>query len=693
MNRSKSLLIEIGCEELPPQSLSTLIHAFATAMEQQLQKNAISFDHIKSYATPRRLALIIHELATQQPSRKIQRKGPARQAAFDAKGQPTPACIGFAQSCGVSVDALQTIKTDKGEWLFYEAEQPGLETKSLLPELIKSALKQLPIARPMRWGDHRFEFARPVRWMVLLFGQDIVSANLLGISSSNQTYGHRFHHPQAIMLTSADNYEKSLLETGFVMADFAKRREYIHQDIIKVAKEKNASALIDDDLLEEVTSIVEWPVALVGKFSNDFLAVPKEALMVSMKQHQKCFPLEDAEQRLLPYFVMISNIKSKQPDSVIKGNEKVMRARLSDAAFFYDQDRKTPLFDRLKKLDNIIYQKKLGSLGDKVRRMLHLAQYIAEQLNQPQSAVERAILLSKCDLTTEMVGEFPELQGIMGKYYAIHNHEDANVATAIEEHYLPRFSGDKLPSHAIGNIVALVDRIDTLVGIFSIGQKPTGDKDPYGLRRCALGVLRILIENHYDLDLYELLRISLLSFNKTSSATESTINDVAEFIWERLKAWYHEQDLKAEVFYAVKAINPTSPYDFSLRVNAVKYFVTLPQAHDLAAANKRVANILSKAPALEQTQLNLEKMPEAAERDLAELVLAKQKVIHSALQQRDYQTILEELTHLRDAVDAFFDNVMVMVDDEALRNNRLRLLNALRQLFLNVADISYLQGL
>ncbi|ACJ17482.1 glycine--tRNA ligase subunit beta [Coxiella burnetii] len=686
---TQDFLLEIGCEELPPRRLNQLSQALSQTIKSELEKADLSFENIHRYATPRRLAVLVNNLALQQPQRKIERQGPSVKAAFDKDQTPTLACFGFAQSCGVSTAQLKVKKTKKGEFIYCEIEQPGQNTLDLLPNIIQSALKQLPTPKAMRWGDHKEFFVRPVHWIILMLGKDLVPATLLGKMASCETRGHRFHHPKNILVTKPDDYQKLLLTHGMVIADFEKRREKIRDLIQKAASEKG-EAIIDEGLLEEVTGMVEWPVILVGNFKAEFLELPPEVLITTMKVHQRTFPIKNKNGDLLPYFIIVSNIESKNPKRVIVGNERVINARLADASFFYDNDLRTSLENRLPKLGDVIFQRQLGTLADKARRIEKLAAFIAKQTNIDEQLAARAGLLSKCDLVSEMVYEFPTLQGIMGYYCAFHDKEPPLVAEAIKEHYLPRFSGDQLPRNLLSACVAVADRIDTIIGIIGINKSPTGDKDPFALRRAALGILRILIEKELSLDLF-----ALLNEAKNNYAVElpnvNVVNQSFDFIIERLRAWYLEKEVPASVFMAVLASHPADPLDFDRRIKAVQHFQTLPEADALAAANKRVSNILKKQAAeLKSKTIDHSLFDSDAEHLLADQLKERAELVNNLYKKADYTKALSELASLKEPIDIFFDKVMVMVDDKEKRENRLALLSSLQQLFSQIADISLL---
>lgn len=690
MVETNDLLIEIGTEELPPKALENLATAFSTALCEELSRQRLKYATVCPYATPRRLALLIKDLTTAQEDYEVERRGPALNRAYDANGRPTPAALGFTRACGVEMADLETLQTDKGTWLIYRKQHAGQPTTQLIGEIVEVALAALPIPKRMRWSDLPFEFVRPVHWVVLLFGQTVIDAKILGIQSGRQTYGHRFHHPEPLELTEANKYVRILETQGHVLPLFSARRERIRSLIEKAAAAIPGRAILDEDLLNEVTSLVEWPVAVVGAFDHKFLDVPPEALIATMQGHQKCFPIVDDAGKLKPWFIGISNINSLQPEAVRAGYERVIRPRLSDAAFFWEQDRSKSLESRLKSLEKVTFQEKLGSVCDKARRIAKLAGIIANVLNADEKQGIRAGHLSKCDLVTDMVGEFPELQGIMGEYYALHDGETQRVATALREHYLPRFSGDKLPMTPLGQTLAIADRIDTLIGIFGIEQAPTGDKDPFGLRRAALGVLRIIIECSLPLDLEQLL-MSAQAIYPQNLLQLNANQTVFEFMLERLRGYYQERGVNYDTIDAVLAVRPTSPLDFNHRIHGVEAFRSQPDAVSLATANKRIHNILKKADLIFPQQPDPSYFSDATERNLYDRMEAVKQLIIPLIMAGNYPLALQQLASLRGPVDDFFDTVMVMDDDLVLRANRLAFLQALRNLFLRVADISQLQ--
>lgn len=682
-----TLLLELGAEELPPTALDALSDAFSAGIEKGLQEAEIPFQAVTAYATPRRLAVQVTGLSDKQPDREVERRGPALAAAFK-DGTPTKAAEGFARSCGVSVDDLIHLETDKGTWLGYREQQQGDSVQALLPEMVRKTLQSLPVPKNMRWGASRVEFSRPVHWLVALYGSQVVAAEALGLQASRTTYGHRFHAPDAIQLEHADDY-LAALENAYVLADRQRRRERIREQVLAEAEVQEANAVIDEDLLVEVSGLVEWPVALTGSFDERFLEVPAECLISSMKANQKYFHLLDDQGKLKPLFITISNIESQDPDQVISGNEKVIRPRLADAAFFYDTDRKHTLASRIPQLESVVFQQQLGTLADKARRSTAIATFIAERIHGDVAHAQRAVALAKCDLVTEMVLEFPELQGIMGRYYAEQDGEPAEVAQALEEQYLPRFASDAIPQSLTGQALALADRLDTLVGIFGIGQRPTGAKDPFALRRASIGVLNILVKGELNLDLRELLQVAADQHENLPKA-DGLVEDVLTYMLDRFRAWGQEEGISAEMYLAVRARPVTKPLDFARRLRAVKAFAQREEAAALAAANKRVSNILSKQEHDGSTQVEASLLQEAAEKALFEAVTASQQQVAPLFAAGDYQQALDTLATLREPVDAFFDQVMVMADDDAIRRNRLALLASLQALFLEVADISQL---
>ncbi|MCW8922278.1 MAG: glycine--tRNA ligase subunit beta, partial [Gammaproteobacteria bacterium] len=670
---SKDLLIELGTEELPPKALKKLSDAFTQGIVDGLSEAGFELGEVAPYAAPRRLAVLIKDVPASQPDRDVERKGPSLKAAYDADGKPTKAVEGFARSCGVGVDELEQQETDKGTWLVFKATETGKPLSGLLQEIVEHSLAKLPIPKRMRWGDSDAEFVRPVHWLVLLHGADVIDAEILGLKSSRETFGHRFHASGSLSLHSAESYAEQLRSDAFVLADMAERKNVIRQQVEKAAADVGGQVVIDEDLLDEVTALVEWPVAVVGDFDEAFLDVPSEALIKTMQDNQKYFAVLDGDRKIKPHFITISNIDSKSPEKVKAGNERVIRPRFADAAFFWNQDKKQPLDAFLLRLEQVVFQKKLGSIGDKCQRLEKLSEIIAGQMGADVKQAGRAALLSKCDLMTDMVGEFPSLQGVMGHYYAVASGEDSVVAIAIEEQYLPRHASDKLPAIAVGQVVAIADRIDTLVGIFAIGQKPSGVKDPYALRRAAIGVLRILIECQLDLDLETLIdEAAKLLADKVDA--EKAKAEVFDFMLERLRAYYLDRDVHIDVFDAVSSLRPSRPLDFDKRIKAVTAFHALPEAASLAAANKRVANILKKSATQASGKVVESLFEEDAEKALFKQLASLRSEVESLFDAGDYEQALRKLSSLREPVDAFFDSVMVMADDEAIKNNRIALL-------------------
>ncbi|HEB78503.1 MAG TPA: glycine--tRNA ligase subunit beta [Methylothermaceae bacterium] len=687
------LLFELGTEELPPKALRPLMEALRDEVANRLAKADLAFAYIDAYASPRRLALIVHELAESQPDKVVERRGPALQAAFDSEGRPTPAAIGFARSCGVAVEELETLENEKGRWLLCRVQQRGRKADVLLPEILRQALAALPIPKRMRWGNNDFDFIRPVHWAVLLLGDRVIETEILGVKTGNASRGHRFHHPGPIRVRQPDHYPQLLLSEGRVIADFDERRNHIRQQAEQLAREVGGQARIEADLLDEVTALVEWPVGLVGGFEERFLKLPKEVLITVMQSHQKYFPVLDSDGRLMPKFIAFANIDSKTPDTVRAGNERVIRPRLADAEFFWHQDLKTPLERHVDQLAGILFHRRLGTLLDKTRRLEQLAVELASSLGADPERARRAALLAKTDLVTDMVGEFPELQGIMGRYYALAQGEDPEVAAALEEQYRPRFAGDQLPKTPSGQALALADKIDTLVGIFSIGQVPTGTRDPYALRRAALGLIRIILENRLELNLPALLQRAAELYEHDFDR-DAVVRQVFDFILERLRYHLGEQGFAVDEFEAVAALRPASLLDFLHRIEAVHAFRQLPEAEALAAANKRIRNILRQAqmPVTAAGEVDPGRFDSEAERTLFHELQAARTDVEPLLAKHDYSAALSRLAQLRDSVDAFFDQVMVMVEDEATRRNRLHLLAQVARLFLRIADVSRLQG-
>jgi glycyl-tRNA synthetase beta chain len=692
----RDFLVELGTEELPPLALPELERAFAAGIRTGLAEAGLPHGELKSFATPRRLAVLVRDLAVMQPAQAIKLKGPPVSAAFDKEGKPTAAATKFAEKCGAGVAALTRITEGKGEFLYFAGSKPGLATAGLLPAIVQRSLDQLPIPKRMRWGSSSAEFVRPVHWLVMLFGPDVIPARILDTDAGRATRGHRFMAPQEFALSKPADYEDVLREKGKVIPDFGERRARIGTQVVAAAGSLSGEALLSDSLLDEVTALVEWPTAISGSFEVRFLELPSEVLISTLQQHQRYFPVRSAGGKLLPHFITVSNIESREPAKVRAGNERVVRPRLSDAAFFWSQDRKQSLAARLPGLDAVTFQVKLGSVGDKVRRVVTLAGEIALLIDADRAIAERAANLAKCDLLSSMVGEFPELQGIMGRYYAAADGEPAEVATGIDEHYLPRGAGGALPGTGAGVAVALADKLDTLAGIFAIGQKPSGTKDPFGLRRAAIGCLRILVEKRIDLDLRSLVtRACALQPVQNAAAA----GEVWDYMVERLRAYFLDSgsaggvaDVTTEMFDAVRSSAPVSPFDFAGRLAALGKFLRLPEASSLTAANKRIANILKKAELGTAGTVDVTALLEPAEKALHEALAAVVPEVERALTKRDYSLALTRLATLRPAVDGFFDGVMVNAEDPVLRRNRLALLAQVRQQFTRIADLSCLPG-
>ncbi|ENM5731307.1 glycine--tRNA ligase subunit beta [Vibrio mimicus] len=686
---AKEFLIELGTEELPPKQLRTLAEAFAANFAAELAAADIAHEGVTWFATPRRLALKVANLAESQPDRVVEKRGPAVNVAFDADGKPTKAAEGWARGNGITVEQAERLVTDKGEWLLFKEQVQGQQTASVVVEMAAKALANLPIAKPMRWGDKETQFIRPVKTLTILFGSELIQGEILGVKSDRIVRGHRFMGEPEFTIESAEQYPAILEERGKVIADYATRKAMIIEGSQQAAKQLGGIADLEDALVEEVTSLVEWPVVMTAKFEEKFLKVPAEALVYTMKGDQKYFPVYDANKKLLPNFIFVSNIESKEPRHIVEGNEKVVRPRLADAEFFFNTDRKRPLVDRLSLLENAIFQQQLGTIKDKTDRITELAGYIAEQIGADVEKSKRAGLLAKCDLMTSMVFEFTDTQGVMGMHYARHDGEAEEVAVALNEQYMPRFAGDELPSRGVSAAVAMADKLDTIVGIFGIGQAPKGS-DPFALRRASLGVLRILVEYGYQLDLVDLIAKAKSLFGNRLTNT-NVEQEVIEFMLGRFPTWYQDAGFSIDIIQAVLARNPTKPADFDQRVKAVSHFRALEEAEALAAANKRVGNILAKYDGELGDEIDLALLQEDAEKALAEAVEIMAEALEPAFATGNYQEALSKLAGLRAPVDAFFDNVMVMADDEALKKNRLTLLNKLRNLFLQIADISLLQ--
>ena len=689
MTTSKHLLFELGSEELPPKTLLKLSDALLAGIIQGLQSAELIFSSSKAYATPRRLAVFVENLAIRQPDKTVEKRGPAIQAAFAADGTPSKAALGFADSCGTSFDQLERLKTDKGEWLAFTQSVAGQSTEQLIPDIIRQSIANLPIAKRMRWGSFNTEFVRPVHWAVLLYGHTVIDAEILGLKTGAISSGHRFHAPQKITINHPEDYQSILLTQGKVIVDFEQRKLLIRDAAKAAATAVNGIAHIEEDLLEEIAALNEWPVPITGCFDVRFLQLPAEVLITTMQTNQKYFPVKNADGNLLANFITFSNIESSHPESIQHGNERVVTPRLADAEFFWNQDRKKSLEDRVASLSTIVFQEKLGTVADKTHRVIKLAAFIAHRLNANVDLAKRAALLAKTDLMTEMVGEFGNLQGLMGRYYALVEGEAPEVAWALEEQYFPKQSGSETANSSIGQILAIAEKVDTLTGIFSAGLIPTGDKDPYALRRAALGILRTLIENNLTLNICELIEFSLDIYTHSFDEAATQIA-VIDFIFDRLKGYCLDKGYSADEFDAVITVKPNDPLDFMRRLAAVKAFRQLPEAESLAAANKRIRNILRKSES--PAAVSVGALIEPAELQLLKSANLAAIAIAPLLAQHDYAATLNYLAALRQEVDAFFDGVMVMCDDLELRAHRLALLNLLSEQFLTCADISKLQS-
>ncbi len=687
---SRDFLVEIGTEELPPKALDNLAASLEQGIVKGLNREELNFTASYRYATPRRLAVLIHELQPQQADKTIERLGPAVSAAFTGQGAPTKAAQGFARSCGVAVEELDRSKSGDVEKLVFSLKESGRPVQDLLPRLVRDALEQLPVPKRMRWGNSREEFVRPVHWVVMMYGNKTIPALLLGVEANHFSYGHRFNFNKKILIKNAKDYEALLEEKGGVIPDFNKRKGLIRELVENEGAKAGAVAFIDEALLDEVTSLVEYPVALTGKFEEEFLDLPPEALILTMKSHQKCFYLVDKKGKLLPKFITISNLQSKDPSKVVEGYERVIRPRLADARFFYETDKKHSLESRLQQLNTVIFQEKLGTIYEKSQRVAALTTAIAERIGADSTLCSRAATLAKCDLLTLMVGEFADLQGLMGFYYALHDGEPEELAQALNEQYMPRFSGDSLPNSKTGIALALADKLDSIVGIFGIGQPPTGSKDPFALRRSAIGVLRIIVEKELDLDLLYCIEQAVSGFEEANLA-QNTADEVFEFMLERFKAWFMDKEITVEEFQSVFVVRPTRPLDFHLRILAVHNFNLLPESASLAEANKRVSNLLAKQNFnAEDTAVKEELLQEPAEKALHRELVDKILEVAPLLEKGLYKEGLQTLASLKISVDTFFDEVLVVCEDASLRENRLALLQQLRDLFLQTADISHL---
>lgn len=692
---NNDLLIELGTEELPPKALTKLSNAFAAEIRKQLETAELPFGDIKAYATPRRLALLISDVAAGQPDRTIDKRGPNVKAAHDKEGKPSKAAEGFARSCGITFDELQRIETDKGEFLFAQVTQKGASTAELMPAFIEQALARLPIPKRMRWGSNDFDFIRPVKWLTVLHGDQVIPCTLFGIEAGRTSRGHRFHAPEDFTIDSPTSYVEQLRK-AHVIADTDERIATIRQQVEETAASINCSALMDEELLEEVAALVEWPVPVLGQFDEIFLTLPPEIIINTVKDHQRYFVVKDAAGELTRNFITLSNIESTQPDEVRKGNERVVRPRLADALFFWDQDAKRPLDSYNADLDKVTYNTELkdqGSLGLKVKRVHEIAKTLNQAIGADATELARASVLSRCDLLTSVVYELPELQGIIGEYYAKRDGEAADVASAMNEQYMPRFAGDDLPSSDIGAILSVADRLDTIAGIFLLGKKPTGDKDPYALRRAALGIIRILFDRKLDLQLTDLISVAVdAQWDGFADKKAAAKDDIHTFFMDRLRVMLTDQGTRQDVFAAVLAKQPATLPDFAARVAAVETFLTLDAAEALAAANKRTSNILKKADVDVTGNVDTTLLADAAETKLANALSELTSVTAQQMANNDYAATLQTLSALRADVDSFFDDVMVNVDDVAIKTNRLNLLASLRDQFLQVADLSQIQA-
>jgi glycyl-tRNA synthetase beta chain len=692
MSKAEDFLVEIGTEELPPKALRSLMEAFGEKLMSGIDDVRLSHGAVKTFASPRRLTVLVTELAERQEDRKVAQKGPPVKIAFDDGGNPTPAATAFAKKCGVAVAKLSRNKTDKGEWLAFESVEEGKSVAELLPGLVESALSALPIPRRMRWGAGEAEFVRPVHWVVMLYGKTTIKASVMGIDTGNQSRGHRFHSAGPITIESPDAYLDTLETDGYVIADLERRREMVRTGVDTAAGRVGGQIVDGESLYDEVAALVEWPVPVLGSFDDKFLELPRESVISTLTGHQRYFPVADESGKLLSRFITVANLESKDPDQVREGNERVIRPRLADAAFFWDSDRRKTLASREDDLREVVYQQGLGSLFDRGQRVAVIAKWLASALDHDAVTVERAAAIAKCDLLTGMVGEFPELQGTMGGYYAAADGETEAVVTAVSQHYQPRFAGDAIPGSADGQLLATADKLDTLAGIFSLGKKPSGNRDPFGLRRAALGIVRLLIEGGLDVDLKALIAVAVNAQPRGKLDNDDVAADVYGFIIDRLRRYFLDRDpgLKTETFDAVMVRQPSSLLDFDRRLAAVQTFAHLEQAESLAAANKRIANILRKAGDPSGLSVKKKLLQVDAELALFSALESAQEKVAPLFAVRSYAEALNELADLRDPVDRFFDDVMVMVEDESIRNNRLALLGELRSLFLDVADISRL---
>ena len=692
MSRKQDFLIEIGTEELPPKALPLLMEAFGKNLEEGIDDARLDHGDVRAYASPRRLAVLVAGLAEAQEDRAVEQKGPPTRIAFDDDGQPTAAAQAFAKKCGVTVDNLDRAQTEKGEWLVFNTVEKGRSAGQLMPEIVERALGALPIPRRMRWGAGDEEFVRPAHWVVMLHGKNVVDATIMGIPAGRETRGHRFHAAGPISLSRPDDYLEALETRGYVVADFSRRRDMVREGAEAAAKQVGGTIVDGESLYDEVASLVEWPVPIVGAFDEVYLELPREVVVSTLTGHQRYFPVADDDGRLLPHFVTVANLESRDPEQVIEGNERVIRPRLADAAFFWDSDRKKTLANRIDGLRDVVYQAGLGSLFERSERIAHIGAWLARALGAEEPTVARAAALAKCDLLSGMVGEFPDLQGIMGRYYALSDGEPEAVAEAIAEQYLPRFAGDDLPASEAGQVLAVAEKIDALAGVFSLGKKPSGNRDPFGLRRAALGIVRILVERSIDIDLKALIACAVEQQPAGQISEGELSAELYGFITDRLRRYFLDRDsgLRTETFDAVMVRMPSSLVDFDRRLAAVQTFGRLEQAESLAAANKRIANILRQAGDPQGLVVTEKQLELDAEKALYSALSSARDKVGPLLAERRYARVLNELADLRDPVDRFFDDVMVMAEDETVRNNRLAILGELRALFLDVADISRL---
>ncbi len=696
MSETADFLVELGTEELPPKALRRLEQAFAEGVQTRISDAGLTMGTLRSFATPRRLAILIENLQLHQVPQIIEKRGPPTRIAFADDGKPTRAATAFADGLNVSVQDLDKLTTEKGEWLIFRGEEPGRAAAELLPDIVAQALAELPVPKRMRWGSSDVEFVRPVHWLVMLLGEEVVPTTLLGITAGATTRGHRFHAPEPIVLASPGDYERSLREQGRVIADFVSRRQRIVELAEAIADDLNAEVILEPAVLDEVTALVEWPVPVSGRFDPQFLRLPEEVLIATLQEHQRYFPMRGGDGKLVPNFLAMSNLDSLQPDEVRKGNERVIAPRLADAGFFWDTDRKATLESRRPALANVVFEKNLGSLADKAARVAELAATLAIVLDVDEQDVRRAAALAKTDLLTTMVGEFPKLQGRIGCYYAELDGESTAVAAAIEEHYMPMQAGGQLPASAAGRVLAVADRLDTLAGIFATGKRPTGNKDPFGLRRAALSIIRILIECGFDIDIVALLEQALAAQPADAGKQKVMPTELYDFLLDRARGYFLDGNapglkagaVTAEIFESVRVCRPVSPFDLHQRIGAVCQFMALDAADSLASANKRIANILKTAKSGSTDAIDASLFETEQEQALFTAIEAIDEAHRTDIAAREYASILSRLAALKGPVDTYFDTVLVMADDDQVRQNRLATLRRLRRLFLDVADIS-----